>query len=63
MAIQQPLPATPARPEHPAQAQPHAQPASNLTPGQSEALRIHNQGTTAPTTPLPSALLCPQNVH
>lgn len=51
MAIQQPLPAGYEHPEHPSyeQAQLHPHPASNVSPGQSEALKIHNQAREAAT--------------
>ena len=50
MAIQQPLPATHEHSEPPSheQAQPQPHPASNVSPAQNEALKIHNQGTTIP---------------
>ena len=55
MAIQQPLPAGYEHPEHPSheQAQLHPHSASNVSPGQGEALKIHNQGIAPPLNCIP----------
>ena len=49
MAIQQPLPTVSEHtgPHSHEQAQHRPHPASNISPAQNEALKIHNQGTTA----------------